>query len=121
MKGINGQSTDKRDIHWVLDEPSTMTRDSCSAFSGRLMTDRVRFLRLLVRMRRVILQDAVLYLKPDEDGKTLSNSIFESLPHIFKSKLFQDFQAELLTGIDKHHMNPNLINTTTPNGHSGHG
>ncbi|KAF9999944.1 hypothetical protein BGZ79_006469 [Entomortierella chlamydospora] len=87
MEGIDGESAVKDDYHWSPEE-SSMARDACSAFSRRAMTDRVRFLRLLVRMRRVILQDAVLYLKPNKDGKILSNIIIESLPHISKSKLF---------------------------------
>ncbi|KAK3805722.1 MAG: hypothetical protein JOS17DRAFT_612722 [Linnemannia elongata] len=61
-------------------------------------------------MRRVILQDAVLYLTPDSKGRTLSNSLFTSLPHIFDSTVFTAFKSELLQAIALHRQNSTVLN-----------
>ncbi|KAF9919090.1 hypothetical protein BX616_001825 [Lobosporangium transversale] len=94
------------------------TTGSTAATTNRLMNsamiDRRAFLLLLVRMRRVILQDTVLYLKPDSKGRTLRNRLLESLSNIFESQLFLDFQAVLLRAIEVHQQNANVVNPMVP-------
>ncbi|CAO3565015.1 unnamed protein product [Mortierella alpina] len=77
------------------------------------MVDRMAFLSTLVRMRRVILQDAVLYLKPDASGRTLSNTLFtsDSVRKIFFEDVeFLEFQADLLRAMDEYARKPELVN-----------
>jgi hypothetical protein len=69
--------------------------------------DRVRFLTLLVHMRRVILQDAVLYLRPNSKGETLRNSLL-SLP-VFSSNGFLAFQGQLLSAIEDSKLQTSII------------
>ncbi|KAF9944770.1 hypothetical protein BGZ70_004355, partial [Mortierella alpina] len=75
--------------------------------------DRTAFLSALVRMRRVILQDAVLYLRPDAQGRTLSNTLFtsDSVKTIFfEDEEFLKFQADLLRAMDEYAERPELVN-----------
>lgn len=66
-------------------------------------TDKVAFLKLMVRMRRVIIQDAVLCLQPEPGtGRILSNSLIEKLPEIFQSQLFLEYSKDLLLAIEQH-------------------
>ncbi|KAI8606631.1 hypothetical protein EDD21DRAFT_410014 [Dissophora ornata] len=109
MEGVDPDGPTESNLHWVPVEESTSTAKLTELVSSTLV-DRISFLKLLVRMRRVILQDAVLYMKPDELGRTLSNALITSLPHIFQIQEFHDFQVELLQAINTHHGNPNLIN-----------
>ncbi|KAG0079952.1 hypothetical protein BGZ93_003052 [Podila epicladia] len=73
-------------------------------------TDTVAFLKLMVCMRRVIIQDAVLCLQPvPGTGRTLSNSLIEKLPEVFQSQLFMDYSRELLQAIERHREAPATI------------
>ncbi|KAG0271712.1 hypothetical protein BGZ96_005662, partial [Linnemannia gamsii] len=66
-------------------------------------TDKIAFLKLMVRMRRVIIQDAVLCLEPvPGTGRILSNSLIEKLPEIFQSQLFLEYSKDLLQAIKQH-------------------
>ncbi|KAF9350897.1 hypothetical protein BGX34_000920 [Mortierella sp. NVP85] len=62
-------------IYWTGVETSvttTATKKLSITLQSSTLVDRISFLKLLVRMRRVILQDAVLYMKPNSRGETLS-------------------------------------------------
>lgn len=64
--------------------------------------DRKAFLQFLVRLRRVILQDAVIFRRKDSQGRTLANSLFTSRPDIFESPQFLQYEMDLLAAIEKH-------------------
>lgn len=112
MLGENRLSPRDSDLHWTPQSGSSSTREACNNINSSVITDRMSFLQSLVRMRRVILQDAALYLKPNEQGQIMSNSVIERLPHIFKSDLFQKFQSELLAAIEDYRGRPNILDTT---------
>ncbi|KAF9202302.1 hypothetical protein BGZ49_007508 [Haplosporangium sp. Z 27] len=109
MEGLDVEATED-DTFWEPDaEPLPGDPTSSKAYST-VMISRIAFLKLLVRLRRVILQDAVLYMKPNKNGQTLTNNLLASLPHIFESRLFLDFQSELLNAIEDHRKKTDLIN-----------
>ncbi|KAG0351216.1 hypothetical protein BGX24_007902, partial [Mortierella sp. AD032] len=82
---------------------------TANRLTSSAQVDRIAFLKLLIRMRRVILQDAVLYLTPDSKGRTLDNSLFTSLPHIFDSPMFMTFKSDLLQAMESHRQNSTLV------------
>ncbi|KAF9108119.1 hypothetical protein BGX27_008457 [Mortierella sp. AM989] len=112
MLGVDRRSARDSDLHWSPESVSSKVKEACSNTNSSIIADRRSFLKALVRMRRVILQDAVVYSKPNKEGKTLTNNVIESLPHIFKNKIFQDFQTELLAATESHQCRPNLLDTT---------
>jgi len=77
-------------------------------------TDKIAFLKLLIRMRRVIIQDAVLCLQPHANGMNLSNGLIKGLPEIFTSQLFLNYSRDLLQAIEKHRENTATIGAGVP-------
>ncbi|KAG0345620.1 hypothetical protein BG004_003464 [Podila humilis] len=74
-----------------------------SGLEQSAQTDKIAFLKLMVRMRRVIIQDAVVCLQPvPRTARTLSNRLIEKLPAMFQSPLFLDYSKELLQAIERH-------------------
>ncbi|KAK3805719.1 MAG: hypothetical protein JOS17DRAFT_612678 [Linnemannia elongata] len=117
MQGVDETVITDDDIHWESRFQHSTAQDTANGpdwtvnrLTSSAQVDRIAFLKLLVRMRRVILQDAVLYLTPDSKGRTLSNSLFTSLPHIFDSTVFTAFKSELLQAIALHRQNSTVLN-----------
>ncbi|GJJ71587.1 hypothetical protein EMPS_03937 [Entomortierella parvispora] len=77
-------------------------------------TDKKAFLKLLVRMRRVILQDAVQFMVPYSNGMDLSNHLIKGLPEIFASQLFLDYSKLLHQIMDAHRENSEIITAGVP-------
>lgn len=65
-------------------------------------TDKEAFLKLLVRMRRVIVQDAVQFLIPRTNGLKLSNHLIQGLPEIFASQHFLDYSILVKHMMESH-------------------
>ncbi|KFH69369.1 hypothetical protein MVEG_04182 [Podila verticillata NRRL 6337] len=100
MTGYDPDEIQKEDIFF---EAKTDIPAAQSGIEQSAHTDKIAFLKLMVRMRRVIIQDAVLCLQPvPGTGRTLSNSLIEKLPGIFQSQLFLDYSRELLQAIEQH-------------------
>ncbi|KAF9895658.1 hypothetical protein BX616_009130, partial [Lobosporangium transversale] len=114
MLGVDPNVPTDEDIFWTPIEKKTSSKRLTRAFSTDSLVTRIGFLKLLVRMRRVILQDAVLFLKPNDKGKMLENKLLESLPEIFGCQLFLDFQHQLLRAIDVHRRQAGIIQADVP-------
>ncbi|KAF9310710.1 hypothetical protein BG006_004751, partial [Podila minutissima] len=100
MIGYDPDEVSKDDIFF---EAKTDIPAAQSGLEQSAHTDKIAFLKLMVHMRRVIIQDAVLCLQPvPGTGRTLSNSLIEKLPVIFQSPLFLDYSRELLQAIEQH-------------------
>ncbi|KAG0253526.1 hypothetical protein BGZ95_006299, partial [Linnemannia exigua] len=116
MKGVDETVITEDDIHWEARFQHSTAQESASGpdwtanrLTSSAQVDRIAFLKLLIRMRRVILKDAVLYLTPDSKGRTLDNSLFTSLPHIFDSPMFMTFKSDLLQAMESHRQNSTLV------------
>ena len=117
MLGLDESVITDDDIHWESRFQHSTAQHSTNGpdwtvnrLTSSAQVDRIAFLKLLVRMRRVILQDAVLRLAPDAKGRTLDNSLFTSLPHIFDSAMFMAFKNELLQAIALHRQTSTVLN-----------
>ena len=117
MQGVDKTVITDNNIHWESRFQHSTAQDTANGpdwtvnrLTSSAQVERIAFLKLLVRMRRVIFQDAVLYLTPDSKGRTLSNSLFTSLPHIFDSTMFTAFKSELLQAIALHRQNSTVLN-----------
>ncbi|KAF9566214.1 hypothetical protein BGW38_008878, partial [Lunasporangiospora selenospora] len=96
MRGSDKEAISEDDLHWEARFHHSTANEPDGAFNklkSSALVDRIAFLKLLVRMRRVILQDSALYLTPDSRNRILINNLFTSLPHIFESPYFL-FQEE---------------------------
>ncbi|KAH7030280.1 hypothetical protein BKA57DRAFT_226050 [Linnemannia elongata] len=103
MEEMIGYDPDEVREDDVFFEAKTDIPAAQSGLEQSAHTDKVAFLKLMVRMRRVIIQDAVLCLQPvPGTGRTLSNSLIEKLPEIFQSQLFLEYSKELLQAIEQH-------------------
>ncbi|KAG0274951.1 hypothetical protein BGZ96_004007, partial [Linnemannia gamsii] len=114
MLGVDPNIATNEDIFWNQPDRTTSTKRLTRAFIADALIARIGFLKLLVRLRRVILQDAVMFLKPNDDRLSLSNNLLESLPDIFKCKMFVDFQHDLLAAIDAHRTKASVIHAEVP-------
>ncbi|KAF9964554.1 hypothetical protein BGZ70_006308 [Mortierella alpina] len=115
MLGVDSREP-KTSKYWDPETKWTKSKNPTNLMRTTL-DDRMGFLMLLVRMRRVILQDAVLYLKPDDKGRNLSNALFTSKQanrDIFESAAFQSFQGELLRKMNPLPAVPQPSATTAP-------
>ncbi|KAF9969414.1 hypothetical protein BGZ73_008230, partial [Actinomortierella ambigua] len=110
MKGIDPNVATDEDIFWESKGRRTLGEFSRSLSTDSLIT-RVGFLKLLVRLRRVILQDAALFLKPASDGRSLKNGLLDGLSEIFDSKAFRDFQQSLLDAIAASQQRASIISS----------
>ncbi|KAG0304649.1 hypothetical protein BGZ99_002328, partial [Dissophora globulifera] len=110
MLGVDSEAITESDIHFTPVEQTMSHKGLTAKLVDSALVGRIGFLKLLVRSRRVILQDAVLYLKPDANGQTLSNDPLESFPGIFKSTMFLTFQDELLRAMEVCRANSYLAN-----------
>lgn len=112
MRGINPTEATLKDVFWKPLALDKLSKTTASLTSSALI-DRIAFLKLLVRMRRVILQDAVMMLTyTDPTGETLNNRLLSSdeLKHIFSGPLFRKFQADLLAVIALHQEQVKIVN-----------
>lgn len=114
MLGEDPNIATNEDIFWNQPDRTTSTARLTRAFVTDALIAQIGFLKLLVRLRRVILQDAVLFLIPNDDGLSLSNPLLESLPEIFKCRLFVDFQHDLMISMDAHRKRGSLVHTEIP-------
>ncbi|KAF9271053.1 hypothetical protein BGZ68_004328, partial [Mortierella alpina] len=99
MLGDDPNEPKTSDVYWDPILEGDVNKIQSTKLASTAMVDRVGFLKLLVRSRRVILQDAVLYLRQDALGRNLSNTLFTSrqeVRDIFESVAFRSFQDELL-------------------------
>ncbi|KAG0312590.1 hypothetical protein BG000_006185, partial [Podila horticola] len=100
MTGYDPDEITKEDIFF---EAKSNIPAAQSGIEQSAHTDKIAFLKLLVRMRRVIIQDAVLCLQlVPGTSRTLSNSLIEKLPEVFESELFLDYSKDLLLTIQQH-------------------
>ncbi|KAG0010297.1 hypothetical protein BGZ82_003515, partial [Podila clonocystis] len=91
MEGIDPNRPKNNDTHWTPThgpvkegkeqdhDEAVNARAEANALNSSVDIDRCSFLKLLVRMRRVIIQDAVCFMEPDANGKTLTNSLIRHL------------------------------------------
>jgi len=76
MRGEDPRKIDDKDNYDNRVLPASDT-DTPNTTKATAQNGRRRFLISLLRLRRVILQDAVPYLKPNSNGQTLSNSLLK--------------------------------------------
>ncbi|CAO3571403.1 unnamed protein product [Mortierella alpina] len=113
MLGDDPNEPKTSDVYWDPILESDVNKIQSTKLASTAMVDRVGFLKLLVRLRRVILQDAVLYLRQDALGRNLSNTLFTStqeVREIFESAAFRSFQADLLRKMQLYRTEPQLLN-----------
>ncbi|KAF9921924.1 hypothetical protein BGZ67_000179 [Mortierella alpina] len=113
MLGDDPSEPKTSDVYWDPIMESDVNKDQSTKLASTAMVDRIGFLKLLVRTRRVILQDAVLYLRQDALGRTLSNTLFTSkqeVRDIFESATFRSFQDDLLRKMQLYRTEPQLLN-----------
>lgn len=112
MEGIDPKKTTENDVFWdrILDGSAKRL----SQVHTSDVIERSGFLKLMVRMRRVILQDAVILMdtKNSDGTETLSNRLIESLPQIFQSQAFLDFKSQLLRAISERRRRIDIVNPT---------
>lgn len=108
MKAVDPTVPTEDDLHFVPADSDSNEKTAKSLVQSAIV-DRKAFLQLLVRLRRVILQDAVVSRKKDSQGRTLSNSLIDSRPDLFESPLFLQFEADLLSAMEKHRLQANLF------------
>ncbi|KAF9991469.1 hypothetical protein BGZ79_004436, partial [Entomortierella chlamydospora] len=122
MMGAEPNKATVDDIFWGKFEDqggSKKHEKRSNALNSSSLIDRMEFLKLLVRMKRVILQDAVVFMKPrllssglarpKKDGDTLTNSLITSMPHVFESEMFLYFSSQLEKAIEEHRSRPSLV------------
>ncbi|KAK3812338.1 MAG: hypothetical protein J3R72DRAFT_498742 [Linnemannia gamsii] len=109
---MNGTDPGKVTESNIFDETAPPDVDATTAPMASSHNDRVKFLLLLLRMCRVILQDAVLYLVPDSKGQTLINSLLRL--DIFSSDAFLAFKRALLTKFESTWAVTTIIPTEVP-------
>ncbi|ORY99697.1 hypothetical protein BCR41DRAFT_215009 [Lobosporangium transversale] len=107
MEGLDPNVCTAEDLHSIPPRESAATVGT-SRIYDTVLVNRIAFLKLLVRMRRVILQDAVLYMRTDEAGRSLTNNLLASLD-VFKNPMFIKFQADLIRAMDEYSKRPDLI------------
>ena len=95
MKGDNPSQVEEKNIYEDRVLPDS---DATNATKAYAQNNRRRFLQLLLRLRKVILQDTVIYLKPNSQGQTLTNSLLQL--EVFRSEEFLAFQKKLLNAIE---------------------
>lgn len=103
MGGVDPNVATDEDIFWNQPDRTTLTKRLSCAFVADALIAQIGFLKLLVQLWHIILQDAVLFLMPNENGMSLSNALLEALPGIFKCRMFVAFQHDLLSTINEHH------------------
>ena len=108
MKAIDPTIPTEDDLHFVPADSDSNEKTAKSLVQSAIV-DRKAFLQLLVRLRRVILQDAVIFRMKDSQGRTLTNSLITSRPDVFESPIFLQFEADLLEAIEKHRRQANLF------------
>ena len=102
MEEMTGYDPDEIRENDIFFEAKIDIPEAQSGLEQSAHTDKIAFLKLMVRMRRVIIQDAILCLQPVHGtNRTLSNSLIERLPEIFESQLFLDYSKELLQAMDQ--------------------
>lgn len=91
MEGIDPNKPKDNDTHWTParcpvkegkeqdHDEAVNARAEANALNSSVDIDRCSFLKLLARMRRVIIQDAICFMEPDANGKTLTNSLIHHL------------------------------------------
>lgn len=113
MLGDDPNEPKTSDVYWDPILEGDVNKIQSTKLASTAMVDRVGFLKLLVRSRRVILQDAVLYLRQDALGRNLSNTLFTSrqeVRDIFESVAFRSFQDGLLRKMQLFRTEPQLLN-----------
>ncbi|GJJ67805.1 hypothetical protein EMPS_00151 [Entomortierella parvispora] len=108
MKAIDPTEPTEDDLHYMPPRSDSNEKTGEDLVQSAAV-DRKAFLQLLVRLRRVILQDAVIFRRKDSQGRTLTNSLITSRPDIFESPLFLKFEADLLAAIEKRRQHVNLL------------
>ncbi|KAK3807502.1 MAG: hypothetical protein J3R72DRAFT_499432 [Linnemannia gamsii] len=97
MTGYDPDEITKEDIFF---EAKSNISAAQSGIEQSAHMDKIAFLKLLVRMRRVIIQDAVLCIQlVPGTNRILSNSLIEKLPKVFESALFLDYSKDLILAI----------------------
>ncbi|KAF9536374.1 hypothetical protein EC957_011200, partial [Mortierella hygrophila] len=112
VREMQGHNPDKVDDKDTYDDRILPAASASNSTDARTLTDRRKFLILLLRMRKVILQDAVLYLEPNSKGQTLTNKLLRL--DLFSSDAFKDFQLQLLEAIESHRLKDPIISTKVP-------
>ncbi|KAF9546043.1 hypothetical protein BGW38_009673, partial [Lunasporangiospora selenospora] len=108
MEGVDPNDTSQEDPFWT---PSNPDKVLSTKLNNSLTVDRLSFLKLLVRMRRVILQDAAMFMSTRKDDPsavegqpdqvlTLTNRLITELPHVFQTEMFLTFKSDLQQAIN---------------------
>ncbi|KAG0344951.1 hypothetical protein BG005_001563 [Podila minutissima] len=112
MEEMTGYDPDEIQKEDVFFEAKTDIPAAQSGIEQSAHTDKIAFLKLMVQMQCIIIQDAVLCLQPVAGtGRTLSNSLIEKLPEIFQSELFLDYSKDLLQVIGQHRETSSTISS----------
>jgi len=114
MLGVDPNIATDQDFFWIQPEKTTSTKQLSHAFIVAVLVTQFGFLKLLVRLRRIIHQEAVLFLRFNDNGLSLTNPLLWYLPDIFKSRMFVDFQHNLQDSIDAHHTCVSLFPNEAP-------
>ncbi|GJJ75411.1 hypothetical protein EMPS_07769 [Entomortierella parvispora] len=110
MEGGDTNAASETDVWWKMNEED-VEGDQCghdhvsSAYEHGSIVDLIAFLKLMVRMRRVILQDSVMFMEErGPDGVTMMNKLLASdqMQQIFIRDDFLQFKENLLDDIKRH-------------------
>jgi hypothetical protein len=113
MDGVDPDKATEDDVFWGK-FGATIEPGQDNALNSSALIDRIQFLKLLVRMRRVILQDAVMLLNTRKQDKVLTNPVISALSRIFECQMFKDFSFELLLKIEDRRRCAIVIDGETP-------
>ncbi|KAG0009088.1 hypothetical protein BGZ81_003645, partial [Podila clonocystis] len=131
MEGIDPNKPNNNDTHWTPahgpvkegkeqdHDEAVNARAEANALNSSVDIDRCSFLKLLVRMRRVIIQDAICFMEPDANGKTLTNSLIRHLiEDVFGSdqlmNMFYKYRELVREGIKTSNSAKNQLQTDSP-------
>lgn len=131
MEGIDPNKPKNNDTHWTpahgpvkkgkeLDHNEVVNAHAeANALNSSVDIDRCSCLKLLVRMHRVIIQDAICFMEPDAKGKTLTNGLIRHLiEDVFGSdqlkKMFYEYRELVWESIKTSNMTKNQLQTDSP-------
>ncbi|KAF9198321.1 hypothetical protein BGZ49_000877 [Haplosporangium sp. Z 27] len=108
MQGVDPGKVTNDDIFWGKFQRQESAERS-NALNSSSLIDRIEFLKLLVRMRRVILQDAVMFMQTEKDGISVTNPLLNSMPEIFASDMFRTYAQELIHRMETYRENALIL------------
>jgi len=108
MEGGDTNAASETDVWWKMNEEDVQGDGGdhvSNAYEHGSIVDLIAFLKLMVRMRRVILQDSVMFMEErGPEGVTMMNKLLASdqMQQIFIQNDFLQFKKDLLDDIKRH-------------------